>query len=274
MSTEAFGEQARPVSGSDGPMISVRNIRKCFGKHVVLDDVSFDVARGDVLAIIGPSGSGKSTMLRCLNFLEEFQDGEILVDGEPLGFRRLANSRRVRQSEADVARLRAEVGMVFQSFNLFPHRNVLDNITLAPITVKRVPPKQARALALELLDKVGLAEKVKQYPSRLSGGQQQRVAIARALAMEPKVMLFDEVTSALDPELVGEVLTVMQQLALEGMTMVIVTHEMAFARDVADRLMFIDDGQIVEEGDPRETLLHPKSDRLQAFLQRFRASYA
>ena len=170
--------------------------------------------------------------------------------------------------------MRAEVGMVFQSFNLFPHRNVLDNVTMAPISVKRVRPEDAKRRALELLEKVGLSDKIKQYPSRLSGGQQQRVAIARALAMEPKVMLFDEVTSALDPELVGEVLTVMQQLAMEGMTMVIVTHEMQFAREVGDRLMFIDSGRIIEEGNPREILLQPKTERLQAFLQRFRATFA
>ena len=233
----------------------------------------FQPDRGEVLAIIGPSGSGKSTILRCLNFLEEHDQGEILIEGEPLGF--VANSvgKRVRQSEAEIARLRSNVDMVFQSFNLFPHRNVLDNVTMAPISVKHVGKKEARERAEMLLEKVGLAEKVNEYPSRLSGGQQQRVAIARALAMEPKVMLFDEVTSALDPELVGEVLTVMKQLAEEGMTMIIVTHEMQFAHDVSDRLMFIDGGNIVEEGAPATLLRNPESKRLNEFLQRFRASY-
>ncbi len=273
MSTERAEQQAHAEVEPAQPMISVRGLRKRFGDLLVLDGMSFDVKRGDVLAIIGPSGSGKSTMLRCLNFLEEFEEGEILIDGEPLGYRLRADGRRVRQSEAEIARLRASVGMVFQSFNLFPHRNVLDNVTMAPVSVKGVDSKEARARAVALLDKVGLADKVDQYPSRLSGGQQQRVAIARALAMEPKVMLFDEVTSALDPELVGEVLAVMQHLAEEGMTMVIVTHEMQFARDVSDRLLFIDGGLIVEEGDPREVLRHPKSERLQAFLERFRASF-
>ena len=239
---------------------------------MVLDGMSFDVARGEVLAVIGPSGSGKSTMLRCLNFLEEYDEGEIWIDGALLGYRMTESGRRARQSEAEISEMRSNVGMVFQSFNLFPHRNVLDNITMAPVSVKGVEAAQAKQRALELLEKVGLADKVDQYPSRLSGGQQQRVAIARALAMEPKVMLFDEVTSALDPELVGEVLTVMQQLAEEGMTMVIVTHEMHFAREVGDRLMFIDAGQIVEEGVPMEVLRHPKSERLQDFLRRFRGS--
>jgi len=273
MSTEGAIPPQRTAPAPARPMISVRAIRKRFGELVVLDGMSFDVDRGDVLAIIGPSGSGKSTMLRCLNFLEEFEEGEILIDGEPLGYLTRDDGRRVRQSEPEIARLRTNVGMVFQSFNLFPHRNVLDNVTMAPMSVKGVARKQATEQAVELLDTVGLADKVDQYPSRLSGGQQQRVAIARALAMEPKVMLFDEVTSALDPELVGEVLTVMQKLAEEGMTMVIVTHEMQFARDVSDRLMFIDGGQIIEEGDPRAVLANPKSERLQAFLQRFRASF-
>lgn len=257
----------------DTPMVRVREVHKSFNDLQVLKGVSFDVARGEVLAIIGPSGSGKSTILRCLNFLEEHDQGEILIEGEPLGFVANSAGKRVRQSEAEIARLRSNVGMVFQSFNLFPHRNVLDNVTMAPISVKHVEKKEARDLAEMLLEKVGLAEKVNEYPSRLSGGQQQRVAIARALAMKPKVMLFDEVTSALDPELVGEVLTVMKQLAEEGMTMIIVTHEMQFAHDVSDRLMFIDGGNIVEEGDPATLLRNPESKRLNEFLQRFRASY-
>ncbi|MGI9301487.1 MAG: ectoine/hydroxyectoine ABC transporter ATP-binding protein EhuA [Gammaproteobacteria bacterium] len=260
------------TAAHDNPMIRVRNVRKSFGDLVVLDGVSFDVAQGEVLAIIGPSGSGKSTILRCTNFLEEYDDGEIWIDDELLGYRMMDNGRRVRQSEAEIARLRSNVGMVFQSFNLFPHRNVLDNVTMSPIHVKGVSPGDATTRAHELLEKVGLADKMSEFPSRLSGGQQQRVAIARALAMEPKVMLFDEVTSALDPELVDEVLIVMQRLAEEGMTMIIVTHEMHFARDVSDRLMFIDGGQIVEQGVPGEVLRNPQSERLENFLRRFRAS--
>ena len=255
------------------PMIRVCDVHKSFGDLKVLDGMSFDVTRGDVLAIIGPSGSGKSTMLRCMNFLEEHDAGEILIEGEPLGYRVNDDGTRVRQSEVEIAQMRTVVGMVFQNFNLFPHRSVRENITLAPISVKQVAAPEANDRAEALLEKVGLAEKIDEYPSRLSGGQQQRVAIARALAMEPKVMLFDEVTSALDPELVGEVLTVMQQLAEEGMTMVIVTHEMQFAHDVSDRLMFIDGGKIVEEGDPAELIKRPESARLREFLHRFSASF-
>lgn len=257
----------------DMPMVRVVDVYKSFGDLKVLDGMSFDVVRGEVLAIIGPSGSGKSTMLRCLNFLEEHDAGEIFIEGEPLGYRVLANGSRVRESEAEIARMRSNVGMVFQNFNLFPHRSVRENITMAPVSVKRVDKAEANDRAEMLLEKVGLAEKIDEYPSRLSGGQQQRVAIARALAMEPKVMLFDEVTSALDPELVGEVLTVMQQLAEEGMTMVIVTHEMQFAHDVSNRLMFIDGGKIVEEGNPATLLNEPKSARLKDFLRRFSASF-
>ena len=253
-------------------MVSVRGVHKSFGELKVLDGMSFDVSRGEVLAIIGPSGSGKSTMLRCLNFLEEHDAGEILIEGEPIGYRTGNNGKRVRQSEAEIAKLRSNVGMVFQSFNLFPHRSVRDNITMAPISVKHVERSEAVQRAEKLLAKVGLLDKIDESPSRLSGGQQQRVAIARALAMEPKVMLFDEVTSALDPELVGEVLTVMKQLAEEGMTMVIVTHEMQFAHEVSDRLMFIDGGKIVEEGKPAKLLNEPKSPRLQEFLRRFSGS--
>ena len=257
----------------DMPMIRVSGVYKRFGDLRVLDGMSFEVARGEVLAIIGPSGSGKSTMLRCLNFLEEHDAGEIFIEGEPLGYRVLDDGSRVRESEAEIARMRSNVGMVFQSFNLFPHRSVRENITMAPVSVKRVNKDEANKRAEALLEKVGLADKIDEHPSRLSGGQQQRVAIARELAMEPKVMLFDEVTSALDPELVGEVLTVMQQLAEEGMTMVIVTHEMQFAHDVSDRLMFIDGGKIVEQGAPATVIKNPKSARLKEFLHRFSASF-
>jgi polar amino acid transport system ATP-binding protein len=255
------------------PMIEVRDLSKWFGSVTVLNGVSFRVEKGEVVVIIGPSGSGKTTLLRCLNFLEEHTGGEIRIDGELLGYRPDGKGGRVRQSEAEVARLRSEIGMVFQSFNLFPHRSVLDNVIMAPVHVKGLSRREATEIALELLGKVGLEDRAAEFPARLSGGQQQRVAIARALAMQPKIMLFDEVTSALDPELVGEVLRVMRQLAQEGMTMVIVTHEMHFARDVGDTLIFIDQGRIVEEGVPREVLARPRTDRLRAFLQRFTDEY-
>jgi polar amino acid transport system ATP-binding protein len=255
------------------PMIQVKNLAKSFGSNRVLNGISFKVDRGEVMVIIGPSGSGKSTVLRCLNFLEEYDEGEVWIDEQLMGYRLINGEQRVRQSETEVARLRCDIGMVFQSFNLFPHRSVLDNVTMAPIRVKGMKAREATDLALELLNKVDLADKVKEFPAKLSGGQQQRVAIARALAMQPKVMLFDEVTSALDPELVGEVLSVMRQLATEGMTMVIVSHEMHFARDIGDRLLFIDHGKVVEEGVPGDVLGNPQSDRLKSFLRRFIEAY-
>lgn len=254
-------------------MLEVNELRKQFGNLSVLDGVTFSVAKGEVLGVLGRSGSGKSTLLRCINFLEEFSAGEILLDGTQIGYERDANGRRRRRSEAEIARTRLDVGMVFQSYNLFPHLNVLDNVTLAPIHIKGVPAREAEELALELLAKVGLSGKTREYPSRLSGGQQQRVAIARALAIQPKVMLFDEVTSALDPELVGEVLRVMRQLAIDGMTMLIVTHELHFARDVANRLIFLDRGKIVEQGAPAALLEHPQTDTLKAFIRRFTEEY-
>ena len=250
------------------PMIAVKNLRKRFDAVEVLKGVSFDVAQGEVLVVIGPSGSGKSTMLRCLNFIEEYDDGEVLIDGELIGYR-MGDKGRVRQKEAAIARMRTEIGMVFQSYNLFPHCNVIDNLTMAPINVKGVPKAQAVELAMDLLAKVGLADFAGAFPSRLSGGQQQRVAIARALAMQPKVVLFDEVTSALDPELVGEVLEVMRQLARDGHTMVIVTHEISFARDIGQNLLFMDNGLVVEEGPPADILNTPKTERLSGFLTRF-----
>jgi len=250
-------------------MIRVKDLKKRFGTVEVLKGITFDVEKGEVFVIIGPSGSGKSTILRCLNFIEEYDDGEVVIDGELLGYRLDDKGRRVRQTEAEIARMRTEVGMVFQSYNLFPHVNVIDNLTMAPVHVKGVPKADAVALAMELLAKVGLTEFAEAFPSRLSGGQQQRVAIARALAMQPKVILFDEVTSALDPELIGEVLQVMRQLASEGFTMIIVTHEMDFARDVGQNLLFMDDGLIVEQGPPKELLARPKTDRMQDFLARF-----
>jgi len=220
-----------------------------------VDDVSTEIARGEVVVIIGPSGSGKSTFLRCLNGLEEFDAGNIVIDGVDLADRK-----------TDINLVRREVGMVFQQFNLFPHKTVLENITLAQITVRKRSPAEAESKGRALLAKVGIAEKEAEYPSRLSGGQQQRVAIARALAMDPKVILFDEPTSALDPEMVGEVLDVMKQLAREGMTMVVVTHEMGFAREVADRVLFMDQGRIVEEGTPEAFFTNPKEERTRLFL--------
>jgi polar amino acid transport system ATP-binding protein len=249
-------------------MIEVRHLVKRYGDLTVINDISFNVERGEVLSIIGPSGSGKSTMLRCLNFLEEFQSGDILIEGESVGYISTSEKRK-RRSETEVAKHRAEVGMVFQTFNLFSHKTALENVMLGPVTVRKVPRREAEKLAREQLAKVGLSDKADSYPSALSGGQQQRVGIARALAMEPKVMLFDEVTSALDPELVGEVLLVMKNLAEEGMTMVIVTHEMEFAQSVSDEVLFFDEGKIVESGDPASVFASPKTDRLQSFLQRF-----
>ncbi|HUI18605.1 MAG TPA: amino acid ABC transporter ATP-binding protein [Alphaproteobacteria bacterium] len=255
-------------------MIAVSDLRKAFGPLTVLDGVSFAVAAGETVVVLGPSGSGKSTMLRCMNFLEPYDAGEIRIAGELVGYREDGDGRRVPRSEAEIARFRERVGMVFQSFNLFPHRSAVENVMMGPVHVRGIERKAARAIAETLLAKVGLAEKMAEYPARLSGGQQQRVAIARALAMEPKVMLFDEVTSALDPELVGEVLLVMRRLAQDGMTMIVVTHEIAFARDVADRIIFMDKGAIVEEGAPRELLLNPRAERLQAFLHRFSGGVA
>jgi polar amino acid transport system ATP-binding protein len=240
----------------------------------VLRNVSLAVTLGEVVVVIGPSGSGKTTLLRCINLLEEYESGTIAVDGEPIGYRIEAGTgRRLRMPEREIAAARARIGMVFQSYNLFPHMNVLQNIVAAPVRVKRIARRQAEARARELLALVGLSNKVAEYPIRLSGGQQQRVAIARALAMDPKIMLFDEVTSALDPELVGEVLAAMQQLAGDGMTMVVVTHEMSFARDIADRIVFMDAGIIVEEGKPDHLLFAPQSERVRTFLKRYNDRY-
>jgi polar amino acid transport system ATP-binding protein len=254
-------------------MVEIQNVRKRFGDLEVLKGISLQIAEGEVVCIIGPSGSGKTTLLRCINFLETYQEGRILIDGELIGYRE-RNGKLAPASEKAIAKLRAETGMVFQQFNLFPHMTALRNVSFGPIKVRKIDKKVAEQRARELLDRVGLAEKADAYPAQLSGGQQQRVAIARALAMEPKVMLFDEVTSALDPELVGEVLTVMRQLAAShGMTMIVVTHEMAFARDVADRVVFMDQGLIVEEGPPSQVIDAPTTERLQTFLGRFRASH-
>ncbi|MCH8920978.1 MAG: amino acid ABC transporter ATP-binding protein, partial [Chloroflexi bacterium] len=241
-------------------MVRSLDVHKRFGRLEVLRGVSMEVARGEVVVLIGPSGSGKTTFLRCINHLERIDAGRIYVDGELVGYRE-KNGRLVEDSERAVARKRAAIGMVFQLFNLFPHLSALGNIIEAPIRVKKVPRKEAEEAGRELLVKVGLADKLSVYPAQLSGGQQQRVAIARALAMEPKLMLFDEPTSALDPELVGEVLDVMKSLAREGMTMIVVSHEMGFAREVADRIVFMDEGVIVEEGPPEELFLRPSQPR-------------
>ena len=252
-----------------GEMVAIRGVHKRFGDNEVLKGVDLSVAPGEVVCIIGPSGSGKTTLLRCINFLETYDAGWILVDGEPVGYRD-QGGKRVAVKEKDVARLRAETSMVFQQFNLFPHMTALENVTFGPIKVRGVDKAAARERAMELLSRVGLREKADSYPAQLSGGQQQRVAIARALAMEPKVMLFDEVTSALDPELVGEVLAVMQDLAAShGVTMIVVTHEMMFAREAADRVVFMDGGVVVEAGPPAEVFGAPKSERLRTFLRRF-----
>ncbi len=238
-------------------MIKVEGLNKYFGKTHVLKDVNLTVDESEVVVIIGASGSGKSTLLRCTNFLEFTKSGNIYIDGE-----------RVGPKETDLNRIRQEVGMVFQHFNLFPHKNVLENITEAPIFVKGLPKDEAIMIGRDLLEKVGLPEKENAYPSQLSGGQKQRVAIARALAMQPRAMLFDEPTSALDPELVGEVLQVMKNLASEGMTMLVVTHEMGFAREMADRVIVMDEGSIIEEGSPDQIFDHPKEERTRDFLSK------
>ncbi len=249
------------------PMIVADRVCKNFGALQVLKGVSLEIGRGEVLCVIGPSGSGKSTFLRCINHLEQVNAGRLYVDGELVGYQE-KNGKLYELHPREAARQRREIGMVFQHFNLFPHRTVLDNVIEAPTQVKKVRKADAVAKAKELLERVGLAEKANAYPAQLSGGQQQRVAIARALAMDPKLMLFDEPTSALDPELVGEVLTVMRELAESGMTMVVVTHEMGFAREVADKLVFMDGGVIVEAGAPRELLANPKHERTKTFLSR------
>jgi len=249
------------------PMVRSLDVHKRFGRLEVLRGVSMDVARGEVVVLIGASGSGKTTFLRCINHLERLDAGRIYVDGQLVGYRE-KDGRLREDSEREVARKRAAIGMVFQRFNLFPHLSALGNVIEAPIRVKKTPRKEAEEAGREMLAKVGLSSKLSAYPSQLSGGQQQRVAIARALAMEPKLMLFDEPTSALDPELVGEVLDVMKSLAREGMTMIVVSHEMGFAREVADSMVFMDEGVIVEEGPPEELFLRPLQPRTRAFLSK------
>ncbi|MCD8338874.1 MAG: amino acid ABC transporter ATP-binding protein [Burkholderiales bacterium] len=239
------------------PLIKIRNLHKSFGKNEVLKGIDLDFHQGVKVDIQGPSGSGKSTLLRCMNALEQANSGQIIVDGID-----------ITSPKTDLNKVREHLGMVFQRFNLWPHKTVLENIALAPQLVGKVPKEEAKKRAMAMLRRVGLEEKANDYPASLSGGQQQRVAIARGLAMEPRAMLFDEPTSALDPELVGEVLNVMRELAKSGMTMAVVTHEMSFARDVADRVIFVDGGKIVEQGTPEEVLMHPKEERTRSFLKR------
>ncbi|WOV86314.1 amino acid ABC transporter ATP-binding protein [Sporosarcina oncorhynchi] len=238
-------------------MISVRNLHKSFGDLHVLKGIDYEIREKEVICVIGPSGSGKSTFLRCMNLLEEISEGEVIIDGV-----------KINDPKTDINEIRREVGMVFQQFNLFPHMRVLDNITVSPIQIRKMKQKHAEDLAYQLLKKVGLSDKAHAYPEQLSGGQMQRVAIARALAMKPKIMLFDEPTSALDPEMVKEVLDVMKQLALEGMTMVVVTHEMGFAKEMGDRVLFLDQGLLVEEGEPNEIFSNPKNERTKAFFSK------
>jgi polar amino acid transport system ATP-binding protein len=248
-------------------MVDARSVRKSYGSNEVLQGITLSVEQGEVLCIIGPSGSGKSTFLRCLNHLESINGGRIYVNDELMGYRQ-AGKILHEMKPKDIAKQRQAIGMVFQRFNLFPHMTALQNVIEAPIGVGGVNPEEAKQLGLELLAQVGLADKGEHYPSQLSGGQQQRVAIARALAMKPKLMLFDEPTSALDPELVGDVLDVMKGLAKAGMTMIVVTHEMGFAREVADKVVFIDKGQIVEMGTPKQVLDKPQEARTKAFLNK------
>ena len=247
--------EARTAPEENRPMIEMRNVQKWFGEFQVLKDVSLSVQRGERVVVCGPSGSGKSTMIRCINRLEEHQQGQIFVDGIEL-------TDDIRHIEA----IRREVGMVFQQFNLFPHLTVLDNLTLAPVWVRRMPKREAEEIAMRYLKRVRIPEQASKYPGQLSGGQQQRVAIARALCMNPRIMLFDEPTSALDPEMIKEVLDVMVDLAEEGMTMIVVTHEMGFARQVANRVIFMDAGQIIEQNRPEEFFTHPQHERTKLFL--------
>ena len=238
-------------------MIEVKNLHKSFKKHEVLKGINEHIDKGEVVVVIGPSGSGKSTFLRCLNLLEEPSEGEIFIDGE-----------KINEKGVNVDQIRQKMGMVFQHFNLFPHLTVLKNLTLAPVMLKKLTEEEAQKRAMELLRVVGLEDKAPAYPSQLSGGQKQRVAIARALAMDPEILLFDEPTSALDPEMVGEVLDVMKKLAEDGMTMVVVTHEMGFAREVGTRLLFIDEGIVTESGDPKDVFEHPRNERTRQFLSK------
>ena len=251
---------------ADAPLVRIRGLRKAFGAHTVLDGVDLEVRQGEVVVVIGPSGSGKTTLLRCINLLESYDAGSIQVDGVEVGFRDGAAGRRRRRGDRELAKIRADIGMVFQLFNLFPHLTALENVMLGLRKVRGLSRDDARKAGERWLTRVGLADKLGSLPIELSGGQQQRVGIARAVAMEPKVLLLDEITSALDPELIGEVLTVVRELAADGMTMVVVTHEMGFARTVADKMVFMDHGQVVETAPPQAFFANPTSDRTKLFL--------
>ena len=263
----ANGGESSAVQTEDGPIVRVEGVEKWFGRQHVLRGINLEVRRGEVTCLLGRSGSGKTTLLRCMNHLERVDAGRIWVDGVLIGYRQHGD-RLYELKDRERARMRGQIGIVFQQFNLFPHRTVLQNVIEGPVQVARSGRKEATEYARYLLNRVGLAEMERMYPNQLSGGQQQRVAIARALAMRPKVMLFDEPTSSLDPELIGEVLDVMRMLAEDGMTMVVVTHEMGFARDVADTVVFMHEGTIVESGPPKEVLGQPRHESLQAFLAR------
>ena len=271
--TAATQDETIQNRAADEALLHIVDLHKRFGDLEVLKGIDTDVQQGEVVALIGSSGSGKTTLLRCINMLETFEAGEIHVDGEGIGYR-VSGARRQRLSEREIARQRAQIGMVFQSFNLFPHMTAEQNVMLGLTKVQGRPVAQARKTAETWLDRVGLADKRQNYPFQLSGGQQQRVAIARAVAMEPKLLLFDEVTSALDPELVQEVLVVMQDLARSGMTMLVVSHEMLFVREVASRVVFMDAGKIAADGPPKELFANPASDRLAAFLGRFHGAFS
>jgi len=249
------------------PMVRAEGVHKSFARLEVLCGITLEVAPSEVMVMLGPSGSGKSTFLRCINHLEKIDGGRLSVDGELVGYRQ-EGDKLYELREAEVARKRAEIGMVFQRFNLFPHMTALENVIEAPIQVKEMPKRDAIEIGTRMLERVGLADKLRAYPAQLSGGQQQRVAIARALAMEPKLMLFDEPTSALDPELVGEVLDVMRALAARGMTMIVVSHEIGFAREVADTVVFMDGGVVVEQGPPQEVISNPQHERTRSFLSK------
>ncbi len=249
------------------PMVRAESVHKRFGRLEVLNGVSLEVKRGDVMCMLGPSGSGKSTFLRCINHLEKINAGRLSVDGELVGYRE-KDGKLHELPDREIARKRAEIGMVFQHFNLFPHMTALENVALAPVQVAKVERGEARQRSVDLLNRVGLGDKLDTYPVALSGGQQQRVAIARALAMQPKLMLFDEPTSALDPELVGDVLDAMRQLAADGMTMIVVTHELGFAREVGDTAVFMDAGVVVESGPPQQVLVSPREERTREFLSK------
>ncbi len=254
-------------SGQD-PVVRIRGLKKSFGSNRVLDGIDLDVQKGEVVVVIGPSGSGKTTLLRCINLLETYDEGSVQVDGVEVGYREGPGGARHRRGDRELSKIRADIGMVFQLFNLFPHLTAQQNVMLGLRKVRGLPAAEARQVAARWLSRVGLGDKLDSLPSQLSGGQQQRVGIARAVAMGPKALLLDEITSALDPELVGEVLNVVQELARDGMTMIVVTHEMAFARDVATRIVFMDGGRIQVEGTPRQVLARTDHERLRAFLAR------